>query len=69
MKYIREKKTRFGQGFLDVDLYEMDDGQVTVLKKAKKKTAEVGCFRRVFFEVVCVKFAVGQDYFAKIAAG
>lgn len=37
MKYIREKKTRFGQGFLDVDLYEMDDGQVTVLKKAKKK--------------------------------
>lgn len=37
MKYIREKKTRFGQNFLDVDLYEMDDDQVTIEKKAKKK--------------------------------
>lgn len=37
MKFIREKKVRFGDGFLDVDLYEMDDGQVTVEKKAKRK--------------------------------
>lgn len=37
MKYIREKKTRFGAGFLDVDLYEMDDGQFTMLNRAKKK--------------------------------
>ena len=37
MKYIREKKTRFGADFLDVDLFEMDDGQFTMLRRAKKK--------------------------------
>lgn len=37
MKFIREKKVRFGENFLDVDLYEMDDGQITVNKKAKRK--------------------------------
>ena len=37
MKYIREKKTKFGADFLDVDLYEMDDGQFTMLRRAKKK--------------------------------
>lgn len=37
MKFIREKKVRFGDGFLDVDLYEMDDGQITAEKRAKKK--------------------------------
>lgn len=37
MKFIREKKTRFGAGFLDVDIYEMDDGQITMLRKAKKR--------------------------------
>ena len=37
MKFIREKKVRFGENFLDVDLYEMDDGQFTLNKKAKRK--------------------------------
>ncbi len=37
MKYIREKKVRFGKNFLDVDLYEMDDGQFTIEKRAKRK--------------------------------
>lgn len=37
MKYIREKKTKFGADFLDVDLFEMDDGQFSMLRRAKKK--------------------------------
>lgn len=37
MKYIREKKVSFGSGFLDVDLYELDDAYVPPEKKAKRK--------------------------------
>lgn len=37
MKYIREKKTRFGAGFLDVDLYENDDSYFPPLRRAKRQ--------------------------------
>ncbi len=37
MKYIREKKTRFGAGFLDVDLYEMNDNYEPPTRRAKRK--------------------------------
>ena len=37
MKYIREKRIRFGDGFLDVDLYEMDDSYEPPEKRAKRK--------------------------------
>lgn len=37
MKYIREKKVRFGSGYLDVDLFEMTDGKDPPLRRAKRK--------------------------------
>ena len=37
MRYIREKKTRYGAGFLDVDLYENDDSYFPPFKRAKRK--------------------------------
>lgn len=37
MKYIREKKVRFGDGFLDVDLFEMTDGKDPPLRRTKRK--------------------------------
>ena len=37
MKYIREKKVHFGDGYLDVDLFEMTDGKDPPLKRAKRK--------------------------------
>ena len=37
MKYIREKKVRIRGQFLDVDLYEMDDGQISLLQRAQRK--------------------------------
>lgn len=37
MKYIREKKVHFGDGFLDVDLYEMDDSWEPPEKRARRK--------------------------------
>lgn len=37
MKFIREKKVHFGDGFLDVDLYEMDDAWEPPEKRAKRK--------------------------------
>ncbi|MBP3855090.1 MAG: hypothetical protein IK990_05690 [Ruminiclostridium sp.] len=39
MKYIREKKTRFGADFLDVDIYEMDDSYFPPAKRAKRSKA------------------------------
>ena len=37
MKYFREKKTRFGEGYLDVGIYEMDDAYEPPEKRAKRK--------------------------------
>lgn len=37
MKYFREKKVRFGDDFLDVDLFETDDSYDPPAKKAKRK--------------------------------
>lgn len=37
MKYLREKKTRFGNGYLDVDIYERDDNVVPPAKRAKRR--------------------------------
>ena len=37
MKFIREKKIRFGAGYLDVDIYEMDDAFTPPEKKSKRK--------------------------------
>lgn len=37
MKYFREKKVRFGDGFLDVDLFEMSDEWEPPEKRAKRK--------------------------------
>ena len=37
MKYFREKKVRFGDGFLDVDLFEMSDDWEPPAKRAKRK--------------------------------
>lgn len=37
MKYIREKKVHFGDGFLDADLYELDDSWEPPEKRAKRK--------------------------------
>ena len=35
MKFIREKKIKFGCGYLDVDIYEMDDSFTPPEKKSK----------------------------------
>ena len=37
MKYIREKKVTFGSGYLDVDIFELDDSYVQPEKRAKRK--------------------------------
>ena len=37
MKFIREKKVSFGSGFLDVDIYEIDDSFEQPKTKAKRK--------------------------------
>lgn len=37
MKYIREKKIKFGAGYLDVDIYSMDDSFEPPAKHAKRK--------------------------------
>ena len=37
MKFIREKKIKFGCGYLDVDIYEMDDSFTPPVKKSKRK--------------------------------
>lgn len=37
MKYIREKKVRFGSSFLDVDIYELDDEYKAPESKSSRK--------------------------------
>lgn len=37
MKYIREKKVHFGDGYLDVDLFEMTDSKDPPLRRAKRR--------------------------------
>ncbi len=36
MTFIREKKVAFGKGYLDVDIYEMDDSVMTPLPRAQR---------------------------------
>lgn len=77
MKYIREKKVRFGDGFLDVDLYELDDGQVTLLKRAKKKyispphilAANERHSRNQLRQLIMHNFSAGDYYLTPTYAG
>lgn len=77
MKYIREKKVRFGENFLDVDLYEMDDGQFTVNKKAKRKhitpphiiAANDRHSRNNLRQLIVHNFGVGDYYITNTYAG
>lgn len=77
MKYIREKKVRFGDGFLDVDLYELDDGQVTLLKRAKRKyispphilAANERHSRNQLRQLIMHNFSAGDYYLTPTYAG
>ena len=77
MKYIREKKTRFGPGFLDVDIYEMDDGQITAFKRAKKKyvspphiiTANERHSKNNLRQLIMHNFGAGDYYITPTYAG
>ncbi len=39
MKYIREKKTTFGNGYLDADIYEMDSAVIAPKARARRSRA------------------------------
>ena len=70
MKFIREKKVRFGDGFLDVDLFERDDGQISCLQRAVRKkvtpphiiAANDRHSRNLLRELVIHNFGTGDYY-------
>ena len=77
MKYIREKKIRFGDGFLDVDLYEMDDSYEPPEKRAKRKrispphilAANERHSRNQLRQLIMHNFGAGDYYLTPTYAG
>lgn len=77
MKYIREKKVRFGAGFLDVDLYEMSDIYEPPLKRAKRKkvtpphiiVANERHSRNQLRQLIMHNFGAGDYYLTPTYAG
>lgn len=77
MKYIREKRIRFGDGFLDVDLYEMDDSYEPPEKRAKRKrispphilAANERHSRNQLRQLIMHNFGAGDYYLTPTYAG
>lgn len=77
MKYIREKRIRFGDGFLDVDLYEMDDSYEPPEKRAKRKrispphilAANERHSRNQLRQLIMHNFGAGDYYLTSTYAG